>query len=310
MKKRLQLLREVIQSCKLCPRECSVDRTAGQRGFCELGDDITVKCALPHHGEEPPISGTHGAGTIFLSSCNLRCVYCQNYQISHGTPGERMDSNGLAGVMLALQEKRCHNIEPVTPTPQLPQVMEALFIAHEKGLDLPLVYNCGGYENPDIVRILEGMVDIYLPDFKFGNERDAFHCAGIKDYPRYAIESITEMVNQVGDSLEEDDGIAVKGILIRHLVLPGRIPNSIDVLKLIKANISTTAPISLMSQYTPVPLVSSDPLLGRRITRKEYEEVVNAALDMGFENIFTQEVDERVLSPDFEDEFPFNWSQI
>ena len=299
-----------MKSCKLCPRECSVDRTAGQKGFCELSDDIIVKCSLPHHGEEPPLSGTHGAGTIFLSSCNLRCVYCQNYQISHGTLGERMDSEGLADMMLALKEKRCHNIEPVTPTPQLPQLMEAFFIARERGLELPLVYNCGGYENPDMVRILEGMVDIYLPDFKFGNEQDAFHLAGVKDYPRYAIESIAEMVNQVGDSLEEDDGIAVKGIIVRHLVLPGRIPNSIDVLKLIKANISTTVPLSLMSQYTPVPPVKSDPLLGRRITRKEYEEVVNTALDMGFENIFTQEVDERVLSPDFEHEFPFNWSQM
>lgn len=299
-----------MKSCKLCPRECSVDRTAGQKGFCELGDDIILKCALPHHGEEPPLSGTHGAGTIFLSSCNLRCVYCQNYQISHGTSGERTDSEGLASVMLALQEKCCHNIEPVTPTPQLPKLMEAFFIARERGLELPLVYNCGSYENSDIVRILEGVVDIYLPDFKFGNEQDAFHFAGVKDYPRYAIESIHEMVNQVGDSLEEDDGIAVKGILIRHLVLPGRIPNSIDVLKLIKANISTAVPLSLMSQYTPIPPVKSDPFLGRRITRKEYEEVVNAALDMGFENIFTQEVDDRVLSPDFEHEFPFNWSQI
>ncbi len=221
-----------------------------------------------------------------------------------------MDSEGLADVMLTLQEKRCHNIEPVTPTPQLPQLMEAFFIARERGLELPLVYNCGGYENPEIVKILEGLVGIYLPDFKFGNEQDAFHFAGVKDYSRYAIESIKEMVNQVGDSLEEDDGIAVKGILIRHLVLPGKIPNSIDVLKLIKANISAAVPLSLMSQYTPVPLVKSDPLLGRRITRKEYEEVVNTALDMGFENIFTQEVDERALSPDFEHEFPFNWSQI
>lgn len=299
-----------MKSCKLCPRRCAIDRTSGEKGFCRLTDDVIVKSALPHHGEEPLISGTHGAGTIFFSSCNLRCAYCQNYQISQSVFGKTMDSVDLARVMLFLQKEHCHNIEFVTPTPQLPGIMEALVIARRKGLQLPLVYNCGGYENPDVIQLLEGVVDLYLPDFKYGNEQDAFHLSGAKDYARYAVESIREMVRQVGDTLQEDGGVATQGVIIRHLVLPGKIWNSMEVLNLIKTHISTSVPLSLMSQYTPVPPVKDDPFLDRRITREEYERVVNAALDMGFETIFTQDVDEQALSPDFEKEIPFNWLQI
>ena len=299
-----------MKRCTLCPRRCSVDRTAGEKGFCGLDDGIVVKSVLPHYGEEPPLSGTRGAGTIFFSSCNVRCIHCQNYQISHGTSGKRTDSEGLARMMLSLQEQRCHNIEPVTPTPQLPGIMEAWLIARQNGLKIPLVYNCSGYENPDMIKILEGAVDIYLPDFKYGNEQDSFHLSAVKDYPGVAVKSIREMVRQVGHTLEEDRGIASRGMIIRHLILPGKISNSIEVLNLIKMHISTSVPLSLMSQYTPVSPVKDDPFLGRRITHEEYERVVNTALDMGFETIFTQEVDERTLSPDFEKDLPFNWSQI
>jgi putative pyruvate formate lyase activating enzyme len=281
---------------------------AGELGFCRLSNDVVMNRALAHYGEEPPISGTRGAGTLFLSSCNLKCIYCQNYQISHAVSGERMDSEGLSGVMLALQEKNCHNIEPVTPTPHIPQLMEALLIAHRRGFHLPLVYNCGGYENPEVLKLLEGMVDIYLPDFKYGSENDALVLSGAKDYPWYAVESIKEMVRQVGNSLLEDDGIAKKGVLIRHLILPGFISNSLDVLRLIKEHVSVSVTLSIMSQYTPIPSVKNHPHLGRRITRGEYERVINHALDMGFENIFTQDVDDRALAPDFEQKAPFNWS--
>jgi putative pyruvate formate lyase activating enzyme len=221
-----------------------------------------------------------------------------------------MDSVDLAHVMLFLQKEHCHNIEYVTPTPQLPGIIEAFVIARRKGLKLPLVYNCGGYENPDVINILEGVVDLYLPDFKYGNEQDAFHLSGVKDYPKYAVESIGEMVRQVGDILQEDGGVATQGVIIRHLILPGKIWNSMEVLNLIKTHISTSVPLSLMSQYTPVLSAKDHPGLDRRITREEYERVVNAALDMGFETIFTQDVDERVLSPDFDKEIPFNWLQI
>jgi putative pyruvate formate lyase activating enzyme len=219
-----------------------------------------------------------------------------------------MDSEGLSGVMLALQEKSYHNIEPVTPTPQIPRIMEALLLARRRGLHLPLVYNCGGYENPEVLKLMEEMVDIYLPDFKYGSENDAFVLSGAKDYPWYAVESIKEMVRQVGDSLFEDDGIAKRGILIRHLILPGFVSNSLAVLGMIKEHISVSVPLSIMSQYTPIPSVKNHPHLGRRITRGEYERVINHALDMGFENIFTQDVDDRALAPDFEQKAPFNWT--
>ncbi len=300
-------LKGVLRSCILCPRKCRVNRAAGELGFCGLSDGVAVSRALPHYGEEPPISGTRGAGTIFFSSCNLKCTYCQNYQISHEVSGERTDREGLSGVMLSLQEKNCHNIEPVTPTPQIPVIMEALLAARRTGLHLPLVYNCGGYENPEVLQLLEGMVDIYMPDFKYGAEDVALRLSGAKDYPGYAVESVKEMVRQAGDALLEEEGIAKRGVLIRHLILPGYLSNSFEVLRLIKTHISTSVTLSIMSQYTPIPSVKCDSRLGRRITREEYELVVNHALDMGFENIFAQEVNDRTLTPDFEQKVPFNW---
>jgi putative pyruvate formate lyase activating enzyme len=300
-------LRKLLEKCILCPRRCRVDRTRDERGFCGLGADIVMDCAMAHHGEEPPLSGRYGAGTIFLSSCNLRCIYCQNYQISHGTQGERMDSAALARVMLSLQAQRCHNVEPVTPTPQTPQIMEALLLARGKGLTVPFVYNCGGYEDPEIIRMLDGMVDIYLPDFKYGDDADGELFSAAKDYSSYAVASIREMVRQVGADLEMEGNIAKRGILIRHLILPGRMENSFAALRLIQEQISLQTPLSLMAQYTPIAAVARYPLLGRRITRKEYEAVVNYALDLGFENLFTQEVSDRHLAPDFEKDEPFPW---
>lgn len=306
--RKVDRLKAILRSCIFCPRKCRANRTEGELGFCRLSDDIIVSRALPHYGEEPPLSGTRGAGTIFFASCNLKCICCQNYQISHDVSGARTDIEGLSGIMLALQDKHCHNIEAVTPTPHIPQIMEAFLMAQRRGLNLPLVYNCGGYENPDVLKLLEGMVDIYLPDFKYGIGNDALVLSGAKDYPRYALESIKEMVRQVGDSLGEDEGIAKRGIVIRHLILPGFIFNSLEVLRLIKTHVSPSVPLSIMSQYTPIPAVKDHPHLGRRITRAEYERVINYALDIGFENIFTQDVDDRALVPDFAQKAPFNWA--
>jgi putative pyruvate formate lyase activating enzyme len=306
-REKVDTLKAMLERCVLCPRKCLVNRMQGERGFCGLGADIIMDCAMAHHGEEPPLSGSNGAGTIFFSSCNLRCIYCQNYQISHDTRGERPDSAALARIMLLLQERHCHNIEPVTPTPQTPQIMEALLMAREQGLNLPFVYNCGGYEDPEVIKLLDGMVDIYLPDFKYGDEADGLLFSGVKDYPAYAVASIKEMVRQVGDDLEVDGGVARKGLLIRHLVLPGKRENSFAALKSIQENITTRAPLSIMAQYTPTPAVARHPVLGRRVTRREYEAVINFALDLGFENIFSQEVSDQHLSPDFEQTEPFNW---
>jgi putative pyruvate formate lyase activating enzyme len=298
-------LSDLLSCCRLCPRHCRVDRTKGETGFCGLADDILINCAVLHRGEEPPISGTTGAGTIFLSSCNLRCIYCQNHQISHHTIGKRIDPEALSGTMLALQEQGCHNIELVTPTPQMPRVMEALSRARSRGLTVPLVYNCGGYEDPEIVKLLENRVDIYMPDFKYADGRLAESLSGAKDYVRYALASITEMVRQVGDGLETVDDIAQRGIIIRHLVLPDMIANSFDVLTLIKKHISTTVPLSIMSQYTPMASQRHHPQLGHRISPDEYDRVIRFALDLGFETIFCQDVDDNNLVPDFEQETPF-----
>ena len=266
-----------------------------------------MDCAMAHFGEEPPLSGSRGAGTIFLSSCNLKCIYCQNYQISHRINGESLSAEGLARVMLALQEQGCHNIDLVTPTPQLPGIIEALLIARQQGLTLPFIYNCGGYESPDMIRMLNGLVDIYLPDFKYGLDQEGLMLSGVNDYPRYAVASIREMIRQTGRNLELEEGIAKKGVLIRHLILPGKIENSLAVLDLIKKHLSSAVSLSLMSQYTPIPAVRDHPLLYRRVSRAEYDQVVHYALDSGFENIFVQDADERHLSPDFEKKQPFPW---
>jgi putative pyruvate formate lyase activating enzyme len=301
----IQELLDIYKSCTLCPRACRVDRTKGEPGYCRLPSDIVMDCALAHHGEEPPLSGTGGAGTIFLSSCNLGCVYCQNYQISHSVDGRRLTVIELARIMLNLQKSGCHNVEPVTPTPQTPLIMEALCLARAQGLTVPFVFNCGGYENPDVIRMLDGMVDIYLPDFKYGLEEDARMFSDAPDYPRYAVASIREMVRQVGDDLTVENGIAAHGIIIRHLVLPGRLENSKAALRLLKNEISTNVPISLMSQYSPTPKVRSHEQLGRRITHREYDEILHFALQLNFENLFVQDVSDDQLMPDFDREHPF-----
>ena len=304
--RRVDHLRRSLKRCVLCPQMCRADRTAGEEGFCRLGAGMVMNSALPHHGEEPPLSGRRGAGTIFFSSCNIRCVYCQNYQISHSPAGRPVSEEELAGVMLELESQGCHNIEPVTPTPHLAGIMAALLRAREQGLRLPLVFNCGGYERERIIRLLDGMVDIYLPDFKYGLDEAGRRFSGAGDYPRHALASLREMVRQVGDTLEIDDGIARKGVLVRHLVLPGRMDNSLAVLKMIR-EVSTAISLSLMAQYTPIPAVKQHPLLGRRVTRQEYEQVVNAAVDLGFEELYTQAVDDRALVPDFARDRPFFW---
>jgi putative pyruvate formate lyase activating enzyme len=301
-------LQAMLESCELCPRRCRVDRTGGERGVCGLGASAVVASALVHHGEEPPLSGSRGAGTIFLASCNLGCPYCQNYQISRGTAGTVTDDEGLAEIMQALEKRGCHNVEAVTPTPQAPRIAGALLAARRRGFALPFVYNCGGYENPEVIRLLDRFVEIYLPDFKYGLAEAALGLGNVPDYVPHALASLREMVRQVGDALELREGVAARGLLVRHLVLPGHVANSLAVLKLIRENVSTAVPLSLMSQYTPVPAVKDHPDLGRRITRDEYNRVVDAALDWGFSNLFIQDVDDRELTPDFDRESPFRWS--
>ena len=302
---RVSKLKEIFNDCVLCPRACHVNRAQGDLGYCRLPAKIIMDCALSHSGEEPPLSGKNGAGTIFLSSCNLRCIYCQNYQISHCAAGRELDSVQMAEVMLDLQKRGCHNIEPVTPTPQMPLIMEALLLARGRGLKIPFVYNCGGYEDPQIINMLDQMVDVYLPDFKYGLEEDANLFSQAPGYPSFALNSLKEMVRQVGDDLILENGVASRGIIVRHLVLPGQLTNSKEVLRLIKNKISTTVPISLMSQYTPTAKVRNHPVLGRRITPDEYNQILDYALHLGFENLFVQEVSDQELTPDFSRNNPF-----
>ncbi|HDQ04504.1 MAG TPA: radical SAM protein [Deltaproteobacteria bacterium] len=302
---KIEKLKEMYKSCDLCPRFCRVDRAAGELGYCELPAKIIMDCALAHHGEEPPLSGTRGAGTIFLASCNLGCIYCQNYQISQTTSGQILTVDQMTEVMLDLQKRGCHNVEPVTPTPQTPLIMEALVLARARGLKVPFVYNCGGYENPEVIKLLDGMVEIYLPDFKYGLEDVAIEFSAAPGYPEFAMDSLKEMVRQVGDELETEKGVAKRGMIVRHLVLPGKIENSKEVFKLIKKGISVNLTISLMSQYSPTPQVRRHPLLSRRITKEEYRQVLDYALQMGFKNLFVQEVNEHKITPDFNQENPF-----
>ncbi|MBA4396917.1 MAG: radical SAM protein [Syntrophus sp. (in: bacteria)] len=298
---------DVLKHCVLCPRRCGADRTAGETGFCGLPGHLVVDCALAHLGEEPPLSGRHGSGTIFFSSCNLRCVFCQNHQISHGTAGRKMTPAGLARIMLDLQDDRCHNINAVTPTPQAPLIIEGLRQARAKGLEIPFVYNCGGYEDIDIIRHISGDVDIYLPDFKFGSDEAAHLLTGVGDYVATTLTAIEEMVRQVGEGLYLDSGIAVRGLLVRRLVLPGLVENSIAALDMIRTRLSPEVALSIMSQYAPIPAMKQHMTLCRRVTVREYETVVNHALALGFENIYIQEVDDRHLLPDFDQERPFLW---
>ena len=218
-----------------------------------------------------------------------------------------MSPAGLARIMLDLQGQRCHNINAVTPTPQAPLIIEGLRLARKQGLEIPFVYNCGGYEDADIIRRLAGDVDIYLPDFKYGSDETAHLLSGVSDYCAFAVSALEEMARQVGEGLYLNDGIATGGLLIRHLVMPGLVENSIAVLDLIRSHLSAEVSLSLMSQYTPIAAVKQHPLLGRRIARREHQVVVDHALSLGFENLYLQEVNDRHFSPDFGQDKPFSW---
>ncbi|OPL14904.1 MAG: hypothetical protein AVO39_08315 [delta proteobacterium MLS_D] len=303
-----RVLDKAMRNCRLCPRRCGVDRFRGERGFCGLDDHMVVNCALPHYGEEPPLSGTGGAGTIFFSSCNLRCPYCQNHQISHSVRGRPVSPDELADMMLHLQELGCHNIEFVTGTPHVAGIVRGVGRALEQGLSLPLVYNCGGYESAEVVECLQGIIDVYLPDFKYGETEVIRRLGAPPDYAERALAALKIMIRQVGDGLILRDDAAYGGIIVRHLVLPGMVDNSLAVMRLLARHVSKSIPLSLMAQYTPMPLVADDPLLGRRVAKDEYERVVNEAIALGFEYLFVQQVDTVDKIPDFDKTAPFQWN--
>lgn len=276
---------KMLKECILCPRECRVDRTAGQAGFCKTGDTLFISSYGPHFGEEKPLVGRFGSGTIFMGNCNLGCIFCQNYSISHLGEGVRMTCEKLADIMLSLQKEGCHNINLVTPTHQMPMLLRALLLASKKGLHVPIVYNCGGYESLHAIQLLEGVVDIYMPDFKYSDPVVAKKYSGAENYPDAAKAAIKEMHRQVGDLLIDKRGIALSGLLVRHLVLPEGIAGTVEVVKFIADELSENTYINIMDQYHPCHKAFDHPTLNKRLTNQEYAEAVQAAEDAGLRRI-------------------------
>ena len=272
---------EILIECTLCPRECRVDRTSDQKGFCRTGDKPFISSYGPHFGEEKPLVGKFGSGTIFMGNCNLGCLFCQNYSISHLGEGIEISFEKLADIMLSLQKEGCHNINFVTPTHQMPLILKSLLIASEKGLNIPVVYNCGGYESLHAIEILDGIVDIYMPDFKYSDPVMAFKYSTAADYPQSAMTAIKEMHRQVGDLVTDQRGIAMRGLLVRHLVLPEGIAGTSGVVKFLAEEISKNTYINIMDQYHPCFKAYDHPPLNRRITPQEYADAVQMAIDAG-----------------------------
>ncbi|QCQ22511.1 radical SAM protein [Desulfoglaeba alkanexedens] len=266
-----------LKKCTLCPRFCRVDRLSGETGYCRTGRLAVVASYGPHFGEEDPLVGRNGSGTIFFANCNLRCIFCQNYEISHEGRGHPVTAEQLAAVMLELQRHGCHNINLVTPTHVIAQILEALPLAVENGLQVPLVYNCGGYERVAALRLLEGIVDIYMPDFKFWDPRVAEAMCGAPDYPERARRAIIEMHRQVGELQIEASGLAVRGVLLRHLVMPAGLSGTPSILHFISTHVSPNTYVNIMDQYRPCGQAFGKPDIGRRITAEEYQEALRCA---------------------------------
>jgi putative pyruvate formate lyase activating enzyme len=298
----------LLRECTICPRRCGVNRLAGEPGYCRAGGEITVAYFGRHFGEEPPISGISGSGNIFFSSCNLRCLFCQNHQISQGEQGKAISIENLIDIFFRLEDEGCHNINLVTPTPYIPLLADAIRAARGRGLSVPFVYNTNAYETVAALRTLEGLVDIYLPDFKYSSQAMAVRlsdAARKASYPDNAKAAILEMYRQVGHLVIEE-GIARRGLLIRHLVLPGGLAGTRGVLSWIGKTLGRECYISLMAQYEPLHAAGGYPVLKRRITRREYDGVVAYLLKEGFENGFIQELESAPLFvPDFQKVNPF-----
>ncbi|MEW6351556.1 MAG: radical SAM protein [Thermodesulfobacteriota bacterium] len=281
LKEKAAAAREMLRSCRVCPRTCEVDRLAGETGFCGIGAQAVVASAHPHFGEESPLVGHGGSGTIFFSSCNLKCLFCQNYEISHLMEGAPVDASALAALMLHLQEIGCHNINLVTPSHVVPQILEAVLLAAANGLHVPLVYNTGGYDALDTLRLLKGVVDIYMPDLKFMDSDVSEQLMSAADYPDVAKAAIREMHRQVGDLEIDAHGIAVRGLLVRHLVMPRGMANTRAAMRFLAQEVSRNTYVNVMNQYRPCGRAHGRPDIGRTVTRDEYAEALEMAAEEG-----------------------------
>lgn len=275
--------------CTLCPRECGADRTHGQLGYCRMPSEPRAARAALHYWEEPCISGKEGSGAVFFSGCTLRCVFCQNHEIAAGDVGQPVSRERLTDIFLRLQEQGANNINLVTAGHFLDTVIPSLEEAKISGLHIPVVYNTGGYEKTDTLKRLEGLVDIWLPDHKYRSSRLAGRYSHAADYPMRAGEALEEMVRQAGNPVFDERGMMKRGVIVRHLVLPGCVSDSKDVLEYLWDHYRNQIYVSIMSQYTPLPHVAAYPELARRITEEEYEEVVDYALFLGMEQVYIQE---------------------
>ncbi|MGA2935777.1 MAG: radical SAM protein [Syntrophobacteraceae bacterium] len=281
LKEALRRASRWMKRCTLCPRMCRVDRTAGETGFCRTGKLAVVASYGPHYGEERPLVGRRGSGTIFFSHCNLFCDFCQNFDISHGGEGKPVGPEDLAEIMLTLQKNGCHNINFVTPSHVIQPILEALSIAVEKGLHVPLVYNCGGYERVSALKLLDGIVDIYMPDFKFWDPGAARELCNAPDYPERAREALREMHRQVGDLVLDGSGLAQRGVLVRHLVMPNGLAGTAEIVDFIATRISAQTYINIMDQYHPCGRALSNRVINRRITSTEFRQALDAASKAG-----------------------------
>lgn len=280
---------DLLNQCTLCPRNCKVNRNNGELGFCKASSNIKIARASLHYYEEPCISGENGSGAVFFSNCNLKCVFCQNYNISICNLGKEISINRLSEIFLELQSKGALNINLVTPTHYVPGIIEALKKAKKNGLQIPIVYNTSSYENVETIKLLNNYIDIYLPDFKYFDSYYGLKYSNVKNYFEYASKAIDEMVKQIPNCIFDENGIMKKGIIIRHLILPGLKEDSKKLLKYIYDKYKDKVYISIMNQYTPLDNVKNYKDLNRKLSKEEYEEVIDYAVDLGITKGFIQE---------------------
>lgn len=281
LRDKINTARHLLKSCELCPRACKVDRLSGELGECSTGEEAVVSSFNAHFGEEAPLVGAFGSGTIFFTHCNLKCNFCQNYDISHQGNGEACGLGQLAGMMLILQNNGCHNINFVTPTHVVPQILSALDMAIDGGLRIPLVYNSGGYDRVETLKLLEGVIDIYMPDFKFWDPVIAEQTCNAPDYPKVAAKAVVEMHRQVGDLQLDENGIATRGLLVRHLVMPSGIAGTGEVMSFIANHVSKNTYVNIMDQYRPCGKALHVKELATPVSATEFHKAVKEAKDAG-----------------------------
>jgi putative pyruvate formate lyase activating enzyme len=282
---RIAEAQQKLSPCRVCPRHCKIDRLSDEKGICQTGAKALVSSYAPHFGEESPLVGSGGSGTIFFTFCNLLCLFCQNYEISHLGQGIETDAGQLASMMVSLQRQGCHNINFVTPSHVVPQILAALPKAIEKGLTVPLVYNSSGYDSPETLKLLEGIVDIYMPDFKFWDRESGKRYAKAPDYPEVAQKGILEMHRQVGDLVMDEEGVAVRGLLVRHLVMPGGLEETREILRFLAHEVSLDTYVNVMDQYRPCGEAHQCPPIDRGLTNDEYQKALELARNAGLRRL-------------------------